>query len=273
MAQPAETGVRAVWNTVDATGVVGRATGVRKQRSRGGGKKKKGEKGGGGGDRRAEPKLIAGDPGMFEARLRDKRFRLSPRSFFQTNDSAAERLLEEVERACGVGNFGGERKRGGVLLDAFCGVGTFAIALAAHFDKVVGVDVVEASIADARANAEANGLSRDAAEFAVANLIEAGAVQRLPPAVAAADVVLVDPARAGLDKTFVRFLRAHERCQTVCYVSCNPSTAARDCAALSAPAQGQDTAYRIASVAAVDMFPHSGHLEAVVTLKRVEDGQ
>ncbi len=182
-------------------------------------------------------------------RLGDLTFELSPRAFFQLNPSQTVRLYERAAAAAALS--GGE-----TVVDAYCGVGTISLWLARAAGEVRGIEAVPEAVADARRNASANGI--DNASFHV------GLSEELLPRWAESgfrpDVVVVDPPRSGCDRKLLdALLRA--RPKRIVYVSCNPSTLAKDAALLLAGG-----AYRLASVEPVDMFPHTAHVECVAAL-------
>lgn len=226
---------------------------------------------------RLDEHLLAGAPVIHEAlELEGGRrltFALHPRAFFQPNTRGAEVLARVIRRlAARKGAVGaGQVRRGGLasatdpwrVLDLYCGTGTWATVLAAGSERparAVGVDVVPEAVAQARERAAANGLAN--ATFLAADAGEAlasGAVaQGLggPP-----DVVVVDPPRAGLSPKALRHLldAGGER---VVYVSCNPSSLARDLGPLV------EAGYAVEAVQPVDLFPQTHHVETVVALKR-----
>jgi 23S rRNA (uracil1939-C5)-methyltransferase len=172
-------------------------------------------------------------------------YRVSPLSFFQTNSRGTERLyglLRDWAKQVG----------GGLLLDLYCGGGGIALSLAGACRKIVGVELNASAVADAKANAERNGFKNcdfynAATEFLLPALLD------MKP-----DAVVVDPPRAGLHKEAVRAL-LDGRPPVVFYVSCNPEALARDLKALLG-------AYRAEKMVAVDLFPHTEHIETVVRL-------
>jgi 23S rRNA (uracil1939-C5)-methyltransferase len=205
-----------------------------------------------------EDRVLFG-PGHVREALGSATFRVSARSFFQTNSAQAQRLLDVV-RAFALG----ERAVGGTLLDLYCGAGLFSIALAPAFERVVGVELVEAAVLDARANAEANGVRH--AHFEVADAA-AWLVQQTQDGAAHApfDVAIVDPPRAGVHESVVRALALAGPPRLV-YVACHLESAARDLAPLLDGSLG--VPYRLERSALVDLFPHTPHLEGVFALVR-----
>jgi 23S rRNA (uracil1939-C5)-methyltransferase len=172
-----------------------------------------------------------------------RRYRISPTSFFQVNTSGADRLVEVVGEA--LRPQGSER-----LLDLYCGVGLFGLSLADRVGQVMGVESAPLAFADALANAE--GL--DNVSFA-----EGSAEAVLPSLEGAFDLAVVDPPRGGIHPAALAAL-AEKRPRRIAYVSCEPTTLARDCAALT------NTGYKLRWAQPVDMFPQTYHIENVALL-------
>ncbi|HVS19882.1 MAG TPA: 23S rRNA (uracil(1939)-C(5))-methyltransferase RlmD [Planctomycetota bacterium] len=193
-----------------------------------------------------ERELLHHGPGHISERLGGFEFRLSARSFFQTNTPQAERLLAVVlEEAAPTG---AEH-----VLDLYCGVGSLTLPLARSAAQVTGYELVEEAVADARATAARNGVTN--VEFV------AGDVARTLGAAARPDVVVVDPPRGGLHPDVTAGLAAAAPKRLVS-VSCNVQSAARDVAQLVA------AGLRLVRVRPVDLFPHTPHCECVLTLER-----
>ena len=175
---------------------------------------------------------------------------LSPHSFYQVNTDQAERLYGFAkELAVGGGN--------GLLLDLYCGAGTIGLSMADRFDKLIGVEVVPQAVENAAENAEKSGVKN--AEFICG---DAGPIsEKLSADGLKPDVIVVDPPRKGCDeKTLSSCIKMSP--ERIVMISCNPATAARDCAYLT------DNGYRLVSVRGVDMFPRTGHVECVILLKK-----
>lgn len=205
---------------------------------------------------RLEERHLAGEPVYHDVLAlpggRSLRFAIHPRAFFQPNPRQAEVLVAEV-----LARLGDAR----VVLDLYCGTGTLGLCVAASGARVVGVELVADAIANARANAEANGLL-DATEWLVGDVGEVLEREREAPWRAALDAVVVDPPRAGLAPRAIAELIAIGAPRIV-YVSCSPTSLARDLAAL------RDGGYAIAGpITPVDLFPHTHHVENVVALDR-----
>jgi 23S rRNA (uracil1939-C5)-methyltransferase len=177
-------------------------------------------------------------------------FRVSAASFFQTNTAQAERLFAIVAQAC---ELGGDD----TVLDLYSGTGAISLLLAGRARHVYGIELAPAAVADAVRNAQANGIAN--CTFLT------GEVRHVLPALARdgvrPSVVVADPPRAGFHPKALSALAALAPARIV-YVSCNPSTLARDVGDLVR--QG----YRLDWVQPVDMFPQTPHIEAVARLTR-----
>ncbi|NUU61124.1 23S rRNA (uracil(1939)-C(5))-methyltransferase RlmD [Paenibacillus agri] len=180
----------------------------------------------------------------------DVKFAISARSFYQVNPAQTEVLYgKTVEYAGLTGNE--------TVIDAYCGIGTISLFLAQHAKQVYGVEIVPEAIEDARANARLNDMDNvvfevGASEDVIPNWKEQG----ITP-----DVIVVDPPRKGCDARLLETILAMKP-EKVVYVSCNPSTLARDLRVL------EDGGYRTVEVQPVDMFPHTVHVESVALLVR-----
>lgn len=193
--------------------------------------------------------------GRIEERLDGLAYSISAESFFQTNTPQAEVLARLVREWSAVAP-------GETLFDLYCGCGSFALSLARALgpERVVGFELVEAAIADARANAERNGLAGVrfvAGDLAQTLLPEALALRGLPRP----SVCVVDPPRAGMHPKVRESLALLEPARIV-YVSCNPRTGVDDLAYLQA------RGWRLEALQPVDLFPHTPHQECVFRLVR-----
>lgn len=189
-------------------------------------------------------------PGVLEETSMGITYRISPFSFFQTNTHQLPRLVGTAIDAAGI-------TADDVVWDLYCGTGTLTLPAARRAKHVIGAELVASSIADAHANAERNGISN--VEFHTVDLHSPKATPILQ-AFAKPDVVLIDPPRAGMHATLVEHV-LRVGAPRIVYVSCNPSTQARDCALLS-------EMYDVVEVTPVDMFPHTFHVESVAVLQR-----
>jgi 23S rRNA (uracil1939-C5)-methyltransferase len=145
------------------------------------------------------------------------------------------------------------------VLDLYCGTGTISIFLSQKAKRVTGVELVEESVKNAQRNAELNGVSN--CEFICGEVKKV--LARFENDKEIPDIVVVDPPRAGLHKHVVKSLLNIKPPQII-YVSCNPSTLARDLKILC------EECYKLEMVQPVDMFPHTYHIETVVKLNAVK---
>ena len=190
-------------------------------------------------------------PGCIEDTLCGVPVRLGPLSFYQVNTLAAERLY-------GVAAEYAQLEPDDVLLDLYCGMGTIGLSMAGHCRELIGVEIIPEAIDSAKANAARMGDAVAAkSRFFCADAGEAAA--RLAAEGLRPDVIMLDPPRKGCDETTLSAV-AQMSPRRVVYVSCNPSTAARDAAWL-----GQH-GYRAEKVQPVDLFPRTKHVETVVLL-------
>ena len=178
------------------------------------------------------------------------KFNISAQSFFQVNSEQAEKLYNKAVEFAGL--TGKE-----IVFDVYCGTGTISLFLAKHAKAVYGIEIVPPAITDARRNAEDNHC--DNATFLLGD-----AAQKLPELLEQGikpDVVLLDPPRAGCEERVLSSI-VHVKPKRIVYVSCNPSTLARDLAYLSSHG------YNVPIVQPVDMFPQTAHVETVTLLQR-----
>ena len=193
-------------------------------------------------------------PGFIEDTLCGVPVRLGPLSFYQVNTLAAERLY-------GVAAEYAQLEPDDVLLDLYCGMGTIGLSMAGHCRELIGVEIIPEAIDSAKANAARMGDAVAAkSRFFCADAGEAAA--RLAAEGLRPDVIMLDPPRKGCDETTLSAV-AQMSPRRVVYVSCNPSTAARDAAWL-----GQH-GYRAEKVPPVDLFPRTKHVEAVLLLTKL----
>ena len=190
--------------------------------------------------------VLHGRPYIVE-RLRGLTFKLGLLTFFQTNSAQAERMVDIVREMAG--------DAAQHVLDLYCGVGTFALALASSAGRVTGIEVVPASIEAARENAALNGITN--ATFHAADVRRFEQV----PGVEDTDLLVLDPPRAGAG---ARVMGAIARLapRRVIYISCNPTTLAPDLRELVA------AGYAVRAVQPIDLFPQTYHVECIVQLER-----
>lgn len=182
-------------------------------------------------------------------------FRLQADTFFQVNTEAAELIWQTIASEL---SFNGEE----TAIDAYCGIGTFSLPLARHVGQVVGIESHAASVELARDNAQRNGI--DNARFYagdVATLLAPESLLRTENSQLQPDLAVLDPPRQGCDRAVLESL-AQWHCPRLVYVSCKPSTLARDLGVL------QKLGYRLTRVQPVDLFPQTAHIESVAFLVR-----
>lgn len=197
-----------------------------------------------------EIKTIYG-PGVIRDQIGPHTFEIAPNAFFQTNTVGAERLYEVAREFC-------DLQADDLVYDLYCGAGTISIFIADKVRRVVGIELIEEAVANARANADKNGIEN--CDFEVGDMLELFGrdfVERH----GRPDVLIVDPPRAGMHPKVVERIAEFGPARFV-YVSCNPQTQARDLQMLA-------ERYRIEAVQPVDMFPHTHHVENVIKLRRL----
>lgn len=194
-------------------------------------------------------KVLYGE-GYIEETLCGHRFRMSPKAFYQINPTQTEVLYSKALEYA-------ELDESQTVIDAYCGTGTIGIIAASKAKKVIGVELNADAVADAKVNAALNGVDNiefyeaDAGEFMIEAAAEGVAV----------DVVIMDPPRAGASLDFLKALTTLAP-EKIVYVSCNPQTQARDLSYLTRKG------YKVRRIQPVDMFPHTEHVETVVSLTR-----
>lgn len=179
-------------------------------------------------------------------------FEISPLSFFQVNPVQTEVLYNKALEYA-------DLKENDTVFDIYCGIGTISLFLAQKAKKVYGIEIVEDAIKDAKINANLNNL--DNVEFYVGKAEEV--VPKMYKEGKIANVVVVDPPRKGCDEKVLDTIVSMKPDRVV-YVSCNPSTLARDLAYLD------ERGYKCLEVQPVDMFPHTMHVESVAKLEKIK---
>ena len=191
--------------------------------------------------------VLYGD-GKIEETLCGLRFRISAKAFYQINPAQTEVLYQKALEFAALTGIE-------TVIDAYCGTGTIGLFAAEHAKQVVGVELNADAVKDARENAKLNGAKNirfvcaDAGEF----MREAAAHGE------SADVVLMDPPRAGSDRAFLSSVLTLSP-KRIVYISCNPETQQRDLLFLC------KNGYQVRKIQPVDMFPHTSHVETVVLL-------
>ena len=177
-------------------------------------------------------------------------FEISPESFFQVNPLQTEKLYSKAIEYAGI-------DKNMTVMDIYCGIGTISLCAAKKAGKVIGIEIVERAIEDAKQNAERNSISNaefyaDSAENIVPKLLAKG----LKP-----NVIILDPPRKGSDETTLGSI-INARPERIVYVSCDSATLARDARLIA------DNGYRITKAHGFDLFPHTIHAETVVLFER-----
>ena len=192
-----------------------------------------------------EESLIYGDP-IIREKLGGYTFEISANSFFQTNSLQAENLYHAIESLAG--------EKGKTIWDLYSGTGSIAIFLSSMAERITGFELLESSVEDARRNAKLNRV--DNCEFVAGDIrFSMGQHSQTKP-----DMIVCDPPRSGMHPDVVKKLMEVSP-QNIVYVSCNPTTLARDLTILKEQ-------YRLEKVQPLDMFPHTYHIEAVCRLKK-----
>ncbi len=194
-----------------------------------------------------EPKVYFG-PGYVIETLEGYKFKIGPKSFFQTNTEQGERLYQVTREFA-------ELTGREIVYDLYCGTGSIGIFLSRKAAKIIGVEMIPEAIEDAKENAALNEIAH--AEFFAGDVTEICndeffRVHGKP------DVIVTDPPRAGMSEALVKKIN-EIAAPVVVYVSCNPATQARDLNLLSEK-------YKVERIRPVDMFPHTHHIENVVRL-------
>lgn len=183
------------------------------------------------------------------------KFKISSKSFYQVNPVQTEILYN---KAIELASLTGKER----VLDAYCGIGTIGIIASKKAKEVIGVELNKAAVKDAITNAKINGINNirffadDAGQFMLKT-----SAKMLEDKSAGIDVVFMDPPRAGSDENFMSSV-VKLAPKKVVYVSCNPETLARDLKYFT------KNGYKVESAVPVDMFPHTGHIETVVSMAR-----
>lgn len=194
------------------------------------------------------PILYRGENHLVE-KMDGLKFRIGPKSFYQTNTMQALKLYNVARDFAAL--TGKE-----VVYDLYSGTGTIANFIAGYAGKVIGIEYVEDAVEDAKINSEINNIKNT---FFFAGDMKDVLSGQFMKENGKPDVIITDPPRAGMHEDVVKIL-ARAGADKIVYVSCNPSTQARDILLLSEN-------YHVVSVQPVDMFPHTHHVENVVLLK------
>ena len=189
--------------------------------------------------------------------LAGETFRIRPSSFFQINTAQAEKMMQMVLQGLLSGNQQqlGNQLRKLNIVDAYCGVGTFALLLSHHVEKVIAIEESASAIKDAQWNLR---------NVDNVDILKGKVEDMLPEIASKIDGLVIDPPRAGCQRVVLDALIQHPVMRIV-YVSCDPSTLARDLNILC----HLSSTYRLRSVQPLDMFPQTAHIECVAVLEHV----
>lgn len=188
-----------------------------------------------------------------DEQLRGEMFRIRPSSFFQTNTAQAEKMAQMVLDGLFPAEQASIAGQPLTMLDAYCGVGTFALMLARRAAKVIAIEESASSIKDARWNMR---------EVENIEILQGKVEDLLPTLAEHLDGLVIDPPRAGCQRQVLDAL-ARNPVRRIVYVSCDPSTLARDLDILC----HEYATYRLRSVQPLDMFPQTAHIESVTVLE------
>ncbi len=200
-----------------------------------------------------EETLLAGRSEIFDT-MCGNTVSISPKSFYQVNTPMAEKLYAAAAEFA--------EPDGKVIADIYCGIGTIGLSMAKRAERIIGVEIVESAVVNAKKNAELNGFSN--AEFYCADAGKAAEIINktgLKP-----DVVVLDPARRGCDREALE-RAAKLGAERIVMISCNPATAARDCKVLG------ELGYRCEKVRGADLFSGTRHVETVCLLSKLHSDQ
>ncbi|CCW64501.1 unnamed protein product [Phytomonas sp. EM1] len=211
------------------------------------------------------PRIVLSGSSTLTERLCGTQLEISPTDFFQVNTQGAERMLEKIVEVA-------ELRSSSTLLDLCCGTGTIGLVLSPHVKKVIGIELVKSSVENAQRNAQRNGIHNA--------VFHAGRVENVLPTIIRnltleerKDITaILDPPRAGVNGTVLKWIRGTSTIRRVVYISCEQKALERDCAGLMKP---ETKAYRcepfeVTAAFAVDLFPHTHHVEMIVVLTRRE---
>ena len=195
---------------------------------------------------------LAGEKKLIE-NIGSLSFEISPQSFFQVNTKQTEVLYNIVKNYASLS--GNE-----TIVDLYCGIGTIGLYLASHAQKIIGVESVKEAVENAKANAKRNSIPN-------AQFIHSRAEHALEKITEPIDLLIVDPPRAGLEEKLIKEI-IKKNPKKIIYVSCNPASFSRDIKRLR---EKSSENYSLTKLQAIDMFPHTTHVETVVLITRVKD--
>ena len=201
-------------------------------------------------------RLDAGSEALEIALTDDVKLQVQPGQFVQVNGEINRQMIDQVLsllRKKKSDQAGSGKKS--LAVDLFCGTGNFSLPLAAHFDRVVGIEGLEGLVRSATENAQRNNLSN--VEFMVSDLSDWAGMRKLKEKI---DLVLLDPPRNGAAGVMPWIVKAKPK--QVIYISCHPSTMVRDAKLLT------EAGYSLSAAGVMDMFPHTAHVEAIALFEK-----
>ena len=183
-------------------------------------------------------------------KIGENKYKISSNSFFQTNTNQAKVLYDTILR---IGNFKGDE----IVYDLYCGTGSIGIHISKHVKKVYGVEIVMSAVIDAIENAKNNNITN--VQFFHGDLIDFFKNNQEIKLIETPDFIILDPPRAGIhNNTLMDVIKFSPK--KIIYISCNPSTQARDIKIL------QDNNFMVKEIQPIDMFPHTPHIENITLL-------
>lgn len=201
-----------------------------------------------------EIKRVTGKDFISE-RILDVVYRVSPFSFFQTNSYQLDNFIGKILEFARLGE-------NDVVWDLYCGAGSITLPTSRRVKEIYGIEIFDGAIRDAIANAAANGIEN---AHLICHDLHAKSANGLLAELPRPDVIIVDPPRAGMHRNLVDIL-LETKPKRIVYVSCNPTTQARDCELLAEK-------YRVETVLPVDMFPHTYHIESIARLELLPEAE
>jgi 23S rRNA (uracil1939-C5)-methyltransferase len=199
-----------------------------------------------------EPVIFSGN-GILKENILDVEYTISPFSFFQTNSHTLNIFISKIIESADLSS---EQ----TVWDLYCGTGSITLPAAKKCKEIIGIELFDGSVADAKKNSEENGIEN--VSFYCEDLHKKQIPEMLMQ-LPRPDRIIIDPPRAGMHKYLVEHLLEVE-VPMITYVSCNPTTQARDCELLAEK-------YEVVSLQGVDMFPHTFHIESIAVLKLKEN--
>jgi len=196
-------------------------------------------------------RLDAGSEALEIALTDDVKLQVQPGQFVQVNGEINRQMIDQVLSLLRTK----KSDRKSLAVDLFCGTGNFSLPLAAHFDRVVGIEGLEGLVRSATENAQRNNLSN--VEFMVSDLSDWAGMRKLKEKI---DLVLLDPPRNGAAGVMPWIVKAKPK--QVIYISCHPSTMVRDAKLLT------EAGYSLSAAGVMDMFPHTAHVEAIALFEK-----